>query len=106
MKRQRKVRKQSHITLNTRVCGRHREGVTQQAVIIRLAEQIAPQQLPGVRCALNPFYNAREHVPLLVYFVGAARVCEVRLGASVWKKYQTKNECGPKRNHDDPARSS
>jgi hypothetical protein len=60
------------------------------------------QQLPGVRCALNPFHNARQHLALVVDFVGAARMREMRRGASVWKKYQTKNEYGPKRSNDYP----
>src|SRR5262245_22195270 len=101
MERQWKIREQSHVALVARVCGRHREGVTQQPVIVRLAKQIASQQLPTVRCALNPFYNAREHVALLVDLIGAARLCEVRLRASVWEKDQTKNQYGPKRNDGD-----
>src|SRR5205814_9568380 len=74
--------------------------------VVRLAKQIASQQLPRVGCALNPLYNAREHAALVVDFVGAARVCEMRPGASVREEYETKNEYGPKRNDDNPGGSS
>ena len=102
MQRQRKIGEESHVSLVARVCGRHRERITQQPVIVRLAKQIAPQQLPGVRCSLYPFHHARQHMSLIVRFVWTARMFEMRFGASIWENYKAKEQCDPKRNEHDP----
>ena len=96
MQRQRKIGEQSHVSLIARICGRHRERVTQQPVVVRLAKQIASQQLPGVRCSLYPFHHARQHMSLIVDFVWTARMFEMRFGASIWKNYQAKDAMRPK----------
>ena len=36
--------------------------------------------------------HARQHMALIVDFVRTARMFEMRFGASIWKKYQTKNQ--------------
>ena len=96
MQRQRKIGKQSHVTLVARTGGRHRERIGQQTVIVRLAKEIAPQQLPRVRCSLDPFYDVRQQMPLVFRFVGTARMCEMRFGAPIGKNQQAEDECRPK----------
>src|SRR5262249_10103873 len=39
---------------------------------------------------------------LVVPFMWAARMFEMRFGASIWENYKAKEQCDPKRNKDDP----
>src|SRR5689334_16427179 len=74
---QREICEQPHVALAARICGRHRERVRQQPVIVWLAEKIASKQLECIRDALHFLDRMREQTPLIIPFVNAAGMCKM-----------------------------
>ena len=92
MKSQRKICEQPHVALAVRVCGGRRKRVRQQPVVIWLAEKIAPKQLECVRDALHFFDRMRERAPIIIHFVRAGGMGEVRFVAVIWENCQNENQ--------------
>src|SRR5262249_2485606 len=97
-----KICKQPHVALVAWTGRGHRECIRQEAIVVRLAKQIASEQLPRVGCSLHTFHNVRQHLSLAFHFVRTARVFEMRFSTSVREKYQAEDKCRPKHENDDP----
>ena len=87
MERHGQVREQAHVTLIGRIRRRHRKSIRHQSVVIRLTEEIAPQQLPGSGCAFD-FLNEM----LFFRFEQFPRVGEMQFVAVTRKKHDHQNK--------------